>query len=206
MNTHRTPATGKALFVVLVAGFLPLCPTAGLAIEVANSVNYPLSTSPEAVVVADFNGDGHPDIAVANSGSGNVSVLVNNGDGTFKPAAYYDAGMANPTSIDVADFNNDGIQDLAVWNLSNPVGSKLSILLGNGDGTFRAPKITPLLGTTALHETNASALWILVGVIPYLGAIVVWVGSRGSLTRMSTASAPSRFDPLEPVSGNRVLT
>jgi uncharacterized repeat protein (TIGR01451 family) len=106
-----------------------------------------VGTSPAAVVVADFNSDGKPDIAVANSGSGNVNILLNNGDGTFKPTVNFDAGMTSPTFIDVSDFNQDGIQDLAIWSLSlspGPVGSTLSILLGNGDGTFQAPKTTAL--------------------------------------------------------------
>jgi uncharacterized repeat protein (TIGR01451 family) len=107
-------------------------------------MSYPVGASPQAVVVADFNGDGHPDIAVANSGSGNVSVLLNKGDGTFKPAINFDAGMAGPTFIEVADFNNDGKQDLAVWSGTSPVSSTVSILLGKGDGTFLAPKTTPL--------------------------------------------------------------
>jgi uncharacterized repeat protein (TIGR02543 family) len=144
MNTYRTLNATKAPIAMLFTALLPLCPTASVAIQFASPVSYPVGMSPAAVVVADFNGDGHPDIAVANSGSRNVSVLINSGDGTFKPAATFDAGMASPTSIEVADFNNDGIQDLAVWTLSGPIGSTLSILLGNGDGTFKAPKTTPL--------------------------------------------------------------
>jgi uncharacterized repeat protein (TIGR01451 family) len=147
MNTIRALNAGNAVVTILLAAFLPLCPTAGLAIEFANPVSYPVGASPEAVVVADFNGDGHPDIAVANSGSGNVSVLLNNGDGTFKPAVNFDAGMASPTFIEVADFNNDGIQDLAVWNGTSPVSSPLTVLLGKGDGTFQAAKTTPLPAT-----------------------------------------------------------
>jgi len=130
--------------MVLLTAFLPLCPTTGVAVEFATPVSYPVGTSPTAVVIADFNGDGKVDLAVANSGSGNVSILLGNGDGTYKPAVNFDAGMATPTSIEVADFNNDGIQDLAVWTLSGPIGSSLSILLGKGDGTFQAPKTTAL--------------------------------------------------------------
>jgi hypothetical protein len=137
--------SGAALVTVFLTAFLPWCyPTTSLAVEFANPVSYPVGTSPAAVVVADFNGDGKLDIAVANTGSGNVSVLLNNGDGTFKPAVNFDAGMAGPTSIEVADFNNDGIQDLAVWSGTSPGSSTLTVLLGNGDGTFQAAKPTPL--------------------------------------------------------------
>src|ERR1700751_3680003 len=117
MNTYRTLHPGKALVVVLLTAFLPFYPTCGYAIEFANPMSYPVGTSPAAAAVADFNGDGHADIAGANSGSRNVSILLGNGDGTYKPAVNFDAGIASPTSIESADFNNDGIQDLAVWSL-----------------------------------------------------------------------------------------
>ena len=56
--------------------------------------NYAAGTSPAAVAVGDFNRDGKPDLAVANSDSGNVSVLLNGGTGTFGAAANYAAGTA----------------------------------------------------------------------------------------------------------------
>ena len=145
MNTYRGFNAGNALVTLLIAAFVP---TTGLAIEFASPVSYPVGTSPAAVVVADLDRDGKPDLAVANSGGGNVSILLGNGDGTYKPAANFDAGMASPTSIEVADFNNDGIPDLAMWSgtdpVSSPVSSPVSILLGKGDGTFQAPKSTAL--------------------------------------------------------------
>jgi hypothetical protein len=85
------------------------------------------------VTVADFNGDGKLDLAVANNRSNNVSILLGNGDGTFQPAVEYGAG-SNPTSVTVADFNGDGKLDLAVANNGS---NNVSILLGNGDGTFQ---------------------------------------------------------------------
>jgi hypothetical protein len=82
------------------------------------------------VAVGDFNGDGVPDLAVADYGGG-VSVLLGNGDGSFQAPVSYLVGTAS-TSVAVADFNGDGIPDLAVVNQSGGV----SVLLGNGDGTF----------------------------------------------------------------------
>src|SRR6202049_1746735 len=83
------------------------------AIEFAAAKSYPVGTSPAGIAVGDFNGDGKPDIAVANTGSGNVSILLGNGDGTFQPAVNYSAGNS-PSGIALGDFNGDGKLDLAV--------------------------------------------------------------------------------------------
>jgi hypothetical protein len=88
---------------------------------------------PTSVAVGDFNKDGLPDLAVAD-GSGFVSVLLGNGDGTFQAATDFGVGLA-PGSVAVGDFNGDGILDLAVTHLQYPNGG-VSVLLGRGDGTF----------------------------------------------------------------------
>ena len=96
--------------------------------------------NPNSVAVGDFNGDGKLDIAVANSSTNNVGVLLGNGDGTFQIARTYDAGDT-PYAIRVGDFNHDGKLDIAVTNVSYSGASpSLSLLLGNGDGTFQAAR------------------------------------------------------------------
>ena len=89
------------------------------------------------VAVGDFYRDGKLDLAVADSTSININVLLGNGDGTFQLAGSYSIPSA-PTSMAVADFNADGKLDLVVATNGNVSNNTVSILLGNGDGTFQA--------------------------------------------------------------------
>lgn len=105
-----------------------------VSVPAFNRTDVPVGTSPQAVAAADLNGDGIPDLAVANSGSNTVSILLGNGDGTFTLKSTLSPGNG-PGSLAVGDFNNDGTVDIAVGNV---VDSTVQVLLGNGDGTFRA--------------------------------------------------------------------
>lgn len=95
-------------------------------------VNYSVGNDPRSVISNDFNEDGDADLAVANLLSGNISILLGDGDGTFASAVNYSVG-SYPTSVTSSDFDGDGDSDLAVANRSS---DNISILLGNGDGTF----------------------------------------------------------------------
>src|SRR5579885_276893 len=75
-----------------------------------------VGTMPQGIVTGDFNGDGKIDLAIANKGSNNVTILLGNGDGTFvSPGTTVAAGSA-ANWIAVGDFNEDGKPDLAVAN------------------------------------------------------------------------------------------
>src|SRR6266478_5557040 len=106
---------------------------------------------PSGIAVGDFNGDGKADLAVVNFGDWNVYVLLGNGDGTFQAArsVYFASGGGFPWSIAAGDFNRDGKLDLAVSNYGD---NSLSVLLGNGDGTFQAPLTSPV-GTNPAQVT-----------------------------------------------------
>jgi hypothetical protein len=101
---------------------------------------FPTGSSPKAVVVADLNADGKVDLAVANAGSGDVSVLLGNGDGTFQSEQRFAAHTA-PQSIAAGDVNGNGKPDLVV---ANNTSGDVSVLLGNGDGTFQAHADIPI--------------------------------------------------------------
>ena len=101
--------------------------------------SFPVGSSPQQIVVADLNRDGLPDLATANFNQHTVSVLLGQGSGSFLEAVHYPVGFF-PDSLVVGDFNGDGKPDLATANGNgwNQPGT-LSILLGNGDGTFAPP-------------------------------------------------------------------
>ena len=112
--------------------------------SLTRSSDYAVGTGPIAIAVGDFNGDGKPDLAVVNQNcqvgcrEGSVSILMNQGDGTFRTSVPYNTGT-DPEAIVVGDFNGDGKIDLAVANditEGRPVSGTVSILLNNGDGTF----------------------------------------------------------------------
>ena len=122
-----------------------------------------------SVAIGDVNGDGIPDLAVANFCSigggcqapGEVGVLLGNSDGTFQPAVVYSSGGWGAYSIALADLRGDGILDVVVANQAdNAQGSRLragmDVLLGNGDGTFQ-PAVSYLavgLGPGATYPTG----------------------------------------------------
>jgi hypothetical protein len=124
---------------------------------------------PKSVAVADLNGDGIPDLAVANgcatdtnlacSSDGAVAVLLGNGDGTFQAPVSYDSAGNQANFVAVGDFNGDGVPDLAVANLASSAGGSsagvLSLLLGNGDGTFQSAVTYASGGNYALAASVA---------------------------------------------------
>ena len=93
-----------------------------------------INSNPRSVAVGDFNGDGRQDLATANEGSNNVSVLLGTGTGSFGAATNFSAGSL-PISVAIGDLNGDGRQDLAVANNGS---NNVSVLLGTGSGSFQA--------------------------------------------------------------------
>ncbi len=139
----------EKISIAVLSVLLSLGPFAHSTVGFNSARSYPVGTNPVAGKAADFNGDGKLDIAVVNSGSNDISILLGNGDGTFQPAQNF--ALANsqtlvPTDIALGDFNGDGKPDVAVFlpgNANSPSG-EVRILMGNGDGTLQAPIVTML--------------------------------------------------------------
>ena len=104
---------------------------------------FDLNTRPSSVAIADLNGDGKLDLVIADDYYSYISVLLGNGDGTFEVAATYDTSGSLVSSVAIGDLNGDHIPDLAVASPCPSVGDckgvegVVSVLLGNGDGTFQ---------------------------------------------------------------------
>ncbi len=99
----------------------------------AAPLNFPVGGEPRSVAVGDWDEDGALDLAVTNSASGedDLSVLLNNGDGTFAGQVQFPVGGIRPWAVSAGDLDADGHLDLVSANWPN-----VSVLLGGGDGTF----------------------------------------------------------------------
>jgi hypothetical protein len=141
----------------------------------APTPTFPTGDAPQAISVADVNGDGKLDLIIANNQGASVTILLGNGDGTFTAALGSPVTVGNgPYAVAVADLNGDGKLDLVTANFGD---NTLSILLGNGDGTF-TPSGSPIaVGTEpssiAVGDFNGSGRLGL--------AVTNWTGNSVSI-------------------------
>ncbi len=180
------------------------------------SADYVVGTGPIAIAVGDFNGDGKPDLAVVNQNCvtlcepGYVSVLLNLGNGIFQTSLPYATGT-DPVSIVAGDFNGDGKIDLAVASAitrGQPVPGTVSVLLNNGDGTFRSradyPAGSGVGDLTTVDFSGTGRLSLAVTNFVSLNGInaVTILHNRGDGTFQAPVSYPTGQGPRWVVSAD----
>ena len=175
----------KIAFVSTLVLLFPMVAWAVDAVGFQAAVSYPVGNNPQGVVAADFNGDGNQDLVVVNSGDpasgddGGISILLGNGDGTLQGANNIAVGK-NPVFVAVGDLNADSKIDLLVvspgdMTVSPPQAGAISVLLGNGDGTFSAGTTYSLMGqlySLALADFRSNT---------HLDFVLLWAPSGGQL-------------------------
>lgn len=158
---RRSLGTGRSPVSVIAANFHDLSSGTGVDLAVANqddntisifqgngdgtfkaptSISLPSGYKPSALAAADLNGDGHIDLIVADSANNTFSLLLGNGDGTFRQRTDYPTG-SDPVYVALGDFNGDGATDIAI---ANEGGNSVSIYYNQQNssgvplGTFEA--------------------------------------------------------------------
>jgi VCBS repeat-containing protein len=157
--------------------------------------NFAVGDGPNSVAAGDFNGDGDPDLAVANEFAGTVSVLLGGAGGSFGVATNITTG-GFPFAVAVGDFNGDGDPDLAVADAFDGI---ISVLLGSTNGTFTGPTNFPagsLPTAVAVGDFNGDSDPDLAVVNnQFSGTVSVLLGTVGggftAPTTVGTATGPS---------------
>ena len=115
---------------ILCNNVLPAC--SSVSFTAAPSFNLP--PNPRAIAIADFNGDGRPDVVVPSDSANKITVMLGNGTGGFATTSSFSTG-ARPVSVAVGDFNNDSKIDIVT---ANYISSNISLFIGDGTGGFAA--------------------------------------------------------------------
>lgn len=185
--------TGNISFIDTTAGNALLNSTAVVSTTatLTETSTQTISTGnyPAQMVSGDFNGDGIPDLAVSNTGSSTVSILLAGSKGTFTAGTSLPIG-ASPGAIAVGDFNRDGKSDLAVVV---PSSGTVAIFLGNGDGTFTASTspayVLPQSTGIVVADVNGDGFQDLVVANSNSSCVTILLGhGDGSFT-------PSSYSP-----------
>jgi hypothetical protein len=192
--------TGSVSFLNTTATNAVLGTSAGgpasSGVNLINSENLPLPMASNLIATADFNGDGFPDLATVgnyyDSGNALLYVLLENADGSFITVATPIPGL-NPTWLTVGDYNGDGNPDLAVASFDSYT---VSILLGNGDGTFRVvPRSIPITAQDMVTgDFNGDGIADLATAEGY--AVSIFLGNGDGTFKAAQKNSWPEVNPL----------
>lgn len=190
-NQYRNYRLCPAATTLAAFFFLWSAPMQGLNF-VTQSISGGMAT-PNAIVVADFNQDNRPDMAVSNYTSNSVSVFLNRGNGSFAGSTSYRVGVG-PAALATADLNNDGKLDLVTPNFNG--SNDVSVLLGRGDGSFQNAQNYPAsqphyLVITDLNNDAAPDLAVVGDTANTLSLLLNrGDGTFGAATNMPSSGRP----------------
>jgi VCBS repeat-containing protein len=204
---HMRPTRLAVLTASTLLAALLLVPTAlaGTAIALVQvsfgpAANVAVGDGPASVAVGDFNGDGNPDLAVANQLTNTVSVLVGSAGGGFTRQTPDLAVGDFPVSVAVGDFNGDSDPDLAV---ANQLSNNVSVLLGGPGGSFtrQTPDLAVGLGPTsvAVGHFNGDSDPDLAVANQFDGTVSVLLGIAGG-ARFSGPTPAGNYSGSDPMS------
>ncbi len=165
----------------------------------AASGPFSVGSSPESIVAADFNGDGVLDIATANLGGNNLTVLLGNGSGGFTQGPGSPFNLGTLVAVALGDFNGDGISDLAAVNIAN---GHVAILLGTSSGGFNSAPGSPFAvppnpNSVAVGDFNGDGIQDLAVTSHTLGTatqnfVTVYLGNgSGGFSLAQTIALPT---------------
>lgn len=176
---------------MLFASLLAQSGRAQSSFQFSAPVTNSVPSRPSSIAVGDLNGDGKPDIVIANNtgtfgnnSSGSITVLLNNGHGTFHVASNFPV-EPYPWSVALADVNNDGKFDIvssSIWN------GDVYVMLGASDGTFSSPITSSLLAPPYTSSGNIYPQGVALGNLngdSYLDVVLAnqaGVGTDGYVT------------------------
>ena len=173
----------------------------------APPVSFTAGTEPFAVEAFDFDGDGRLDLAVANEQSNDLTILLGDGHGGFKPAGTWptDSNGNNmgkqPYALVRADFNGDGKADLASANFASDT---ISVWLGKGDGTLAPARFVAVVkgpSGLAVGDLDHDGKLDLVATSYAKGNLVTLLGA-GDGTFTQKAAAPTDAAPYSVALGD----
>jgi hypothetical protein len=157
------------------------------------------------VMVADFNGDGKADLIFQDGFNVNpaVGIMLGNGDGTFRSPVSYVVGGTPGNTMVFGDFNGDGKLDVAIAVQTNPgTMNFVSVLLGNGDGSFQAPKTSSTGAVSLLFLGIAAADFNGDGKLDLAsGGIVLLGNGDGTFQVGPTVTSPGSA-PTQPAAAD----